>query len=673
MPAQPLRFRQVHLDFHTSEHIPDVAAAFDPDCFAETLANAAVDSITCFARCHHGWLYYPSEQFAERIHPHLKRPDLLGEQIAACHKRDIRVPIYITVQWDDFTGREHPEWLCLDPEGKYLAEGEHGYSAFQPGFYRFFCLNTPYRDFLKAQTAEVLDRYDPVDGLFFDIVKPQPCACPWCRQDMQARGIDPADPVTRMAFGREVIKDFMHDMSDFVRQRNDQATIFYNSSHVSPKTRPWADAYSHFELESLPSGGWGYMHFPLTVRYARKLGKDVLGMTGKFHTSWGDFQSFKNPAALEFECFQMLAMGARCSIGDQLHPAGTICQQTYELIGQVYRSVQDKEPWCRDAHPVCDVALLSCEEFTASAHNALPPTAVGATRMLQEIGVQFDILDSQMSLERYRALILPDEIPVDAELNSKIQAFVESGGAVLATGKSGLSPDGAGFGLSCIPAEWAGPAEFEPDFLRPGPELARGLRTADYVMYQTALAIRPAENAEILAETVAPYFNRTWEHFCSHRHAPSRGEVIGPAAVGRGRVVYLTHPVFQTYAACAPVWCKLLVRNALDYILPDPLLRVAGASSIVATVTEQPAHSRRIVHLLHYIPERRGQAFDVIEDVLPVRDVELSLRCAQAPAGVQQVPEARALDFEMVDGRAEIHLPELRGHAMIEVFAPQAS
>ena len=36
MPAptnKPLRYRQIHLDFHTSEHIPGVGAAFDPDDF----------------------------------------------------------------------------------------------------------------------------------------------------------------------------------------------------------------------------------------------------------------------------------------------------------------------------------------------------------------------------------------------------------------------------------------------------------------------------------------------------------------------------------------------------------------------------------------------------------------------------------------------------------------
>ena len=67
-----IRYRQVHLDFHTSEYIPDIAADFDKDEFAKTLEEAHVDSITCFARCHHGWLYYPSKKFPELIHPGLK-------------------------------------------------------------------------------------------------------------------------------------------------------------------------------------------------------------------------------------------------------------------------------------------------------------------------------------------------------------------------------------------------------------------------------------------------------------------------------------------------------------------------------------------------------------------------------------------------------------------------
>ena len=51
-----LRFRQIHLDFHTSEFIDGIGSQFDPEEFAATLEKARVNSITCFARCHHGCL-----------------------------------------------------------------------------------------------------------------------------------------------------------------------------------------------------------------------------------------------------------------------------------------------------------------------------------------------------------------------------------------------------------------------------------------------------------------------------------------------------------------------------------------------------------------------------------------------------------------------------------------
>ena len=136
MSTVDLRFRQVHLDFHTSEAIAGIGSRFDPDAFAETLERARVDSITCFGRCHHGWIYYDTEAFPERRHPHLER-NLLKEQIEACHARDIRVPIYLTVQWDQYSAERHPEWLVIDESGR-----QTGTPPYEAGFYRRMCVNT---------------------------------------------------------------------------------------------------------------------------------------------------------------------------------------------------------------------------------------------------------------------------------------------------------------------------------------------------------------------------------------------------------------------------------------------------------------------------------------------------------------------------------------------------
>ena len=670
MKDNELRFRQVHLDFHTSEYIEGIGANFDPDEFAETLKRAHVNSINVFGRGHHGWMYFDSEAFPERVHPHLANPKLLDEQIAACHKRDIRIPIYLTVQWDLYTARRHPEWAVLGPDGRLDGTG-----PYEPGFYRSLCVNTPYRDFLREHAREVLERFD-VDGMWFDIVSPRDCSCSRCLPGMRAEGLDASDKADRMRYAAGMLHDWQREMSAWVRRFNEDCLIFYNSGHIGPRHRSIKDAYTHWELESLPSGGWGYMHFPTAQRYARTLGPDSVGMTGKFHTSWGDFHSFKTPAALEFECFHMLALNAKCCVGDQLHHSGRICPVTYDLIGSVYRQIEMKEPWCAAACPLVDIAVLTPEEFAGpTGHRGMPPAAMGAVRMLQEGACQFDVVDSQAKFSNYKVLVLPDEIPVSKELAAKIESHLAAGGSLLASYRSGLNERGDGFAIDGLGVRLKGDAPFSPDFIVPKGAIGAGLPGTEHVMYMRGLQVAATGEAKVLAKIVPPYFNRTWEHFCSHRHTPSAGPAVGrgasrkgyPGIVHNGRAIYFAHPVFGQYHANAPLWCKKLVINALDILLPDPLVRLEAPSSTIAALNEQPARKRWVLHLLHYIPERRGTAFDVIEDVIAIHDVKVSVKTPKEPASVTCVPEGRALDFETKDGRTCFTLPTLNGHQMIEL------
>ena len=56
-----MRFRQVHLDFHTSENIAGIGSKFSKEQFQKALKAGHVDSITVFSKCHHGWAYHPSK------------------------------------------------------------------------------------------------------------------------------------------------------------------------------------------------------------------------------------------------------------------------------------------------------------------------------------------------------------------------------------------------------------------------------------------------------------------------------------------------------------------------------------------------------------------------------------------------------------------------------------
>lgn len=678
-----LPFRQIHLDFHTSEMIAEVGADFDPDEFADTLVRAHVNSITCFARCHHGWIYYDTALNPERRHPHLIR-DLLREQIDACHARGIRVPIYTTIQWDHFTGREHPEWLCVDENGHIV-----GTPPFEAGFYRYLNVNSPYvEEFVKPHIREILETL-PVDGFFFDIVQPIPSTDPYTQERMRTAGLDPAHEAHRAQFALDSLNDFKRDLSAFVWSVNPQASIFYNAGHVGTRHRAVADAYSHWELETLPSGGWGYQHFPVSVRYARTLGLDLLGQTGKFHTSWGDFHSFKNLAALQFEVFRMLAMGAKCMIGDQLPPRGRIEPYVYDLVGKVYAEVEQKEPWCRGARPVSEIAVFTPEEFTSAGVGVLPDAIKGATRMLEEAGHQFDIVDSATDLSPYRLAILPDAIPVDSALAARIDQYLESGGKVIATFESGLKPDRTGFGLAALGVAMASEGPRQPDgrlargevypandyaeYILPGSEIGRGLPPTEHVMYVRGMDVRAVADSEVLARIVPSYFDRTWEHFCSHRHTPSAGSPGNPAVVRNGSAIYFSNPIFTTYQQMAPLWCKRLLINAIDLLLPDPLVRHDGPSTLLVTLNEQPALNRQVLHLLHYIPERRGQLFDVVEDVIPLFDVALSVRVPTAVANVRAAPQGDALPFVLQGNRVNFVAPVIHGHQMFELNFAGAS
>jgi hypothetical protein len=684
MSRLELRFRQVHLDFHTSPDIQDIGADFDAEEFASTLEKARVDSITCFARCHHGYLYYDSKAFPELVHPHLVKKNLLQEQIEACRRRGIRVPIYITVQWDDYMARHHPEWLAVDEAGAPLgAPFPKGTGNFEPGFYRTLCLNSPYRDYLKKQTLEVLETFDPVDGIFFDIVFVNECSCAYCLKEMEHKGYNPVFREDRIRYSSDLLDDFIKEMSALVREHHQEASIFYNRSHISSGHRKIDKSFTHFELESLPSGSWGYMHFPITIRFARNLGLDCLGQTGKFQTEWGDFHSFKNKAALEYECFRMLALNAKCMIGDQLEPNGKLSAPVYELIGSVYEQVEKKESWCIGAKAVTDIGVFTPEEHQISENFNLPSETIGVSRMLTEGGHQFDIIDSQSEFSHYKVLILPDSIPVSPSFADKLRAYLDQGGAIIASFESGLNLKKTGFEMEefgvILKENQTKDIYGEPvkgkiydrfdyaDYLLPNGRIATGLPETEHAMYIKGLEVQALPGTEVLAKAILPYFNRNYKHYISHRQTPSSGKPGYDGIVQADQVIYFAHPIFTQYNQNAPKWCKQMVLNALDILLPKPVLKHSGPSTVMAAVNEQTAENRWVAHLLHYIPERRSVEIDIVEDIIPIYQLRVSVNTTKPVKQVMLVPEKKPVDFIEVDGRIEFVVPEVAGHQMVSI------
>ncbi|MEE8578031.1 MAG: alpha-amylase family protein, partial [candidate division Zixibacteria bacterium] len=479
-----LRFRQVHLDFHTSPVIEKIGASFDRQQWQNALKVGHVNSITCFSKCHHGWSYHPTK--VGKQHPHLSF-DLLGAQYDAAKESDVNVPVYISAGFDNVASYDHPEWREVGPDGQYAGWTKEITAA---GFH-MMCFNSPYLDYLCEQIREVVELFPECEGIFLDIILQGQCCCKWCLEVMDANGLDACEETDRRKCAGLALERYYKETTAACKSLREDMPVFHNSGHIARGNRDLLKYFSHLELESLPTGGWGYDHFPVSAKYCLNLEYDFLGMTGKFHTTWGEFGGYKHPNALRYECAAMLAFGAKCSVGDQLHPSGEMDMSTYKLIGSAYAEVEAKEPWCEDVENVADIGLLSSAAVNTFEQGGGNDNAAdtGAGRILLEGHFLFDVLDAEMDFSKYKVLILPDEVIINDSLKAKLDEYLLGGGKFLLSGKSGLAEDGSGF-LFDIGATWHGQSEYQPDFILPTEELRPSFVDSPLVMYLPSQCIK---------------------------------------------------------------------------------------------------------------------------------------------------------------------------------------
>jgi hypothetical protein len=639
-----LPFREVHLDFHTSELIRNIGKNFDKNQFQKALKTGHVDSITVFAKCHHGMFYYPTKRFAE--HPYLDR-DLLGEMIEACREIGVRVPVYISAGWDEAVAREHPEWHAKDkyPWTPYM----------EPGFTNL-CFNTGYLDLLVEQTREVVSSYD-VDGLVFDVCVERICHCDKCLEDMDRLGIDVSKDEEVAVFARQVYKKYYTAINEAIHAIKPGLPVFHNCGHIQRGRRDLVASHTHLEIESLPTGGWGYDNFPLSVAYAHQFGKEILGITGKFHTHWGEFGGYKARNALIYESALIIANGAKCSIGDQLHPLGRMDEATYELIGEAYSRVEEREAWCDGATHIADVGVLSQEAmWDEYSHTG----DIGANRILLEGKYLYRVLDRESDLDGLKVVIIPDAGELDGAMAEKLRAFVADGGKILASGVSGLLNGIFAFDFG---ARYLGKSDFEQTYI--DFDFVSDFPKAVAVLYGQRHYVE-AEESAILAWGYDPYFNRHKEHFCSHQHAPANYETRRPGITEGKDGIYIGWDIFGDYMKKGSIIAKKTVAVMLDRLLGGrKTVTTSLPAQGVVTFTEQKEHSRFVAHFLYASPVRRGEKFDIIEDINPLYDVAVTIRTEKEIKRVVLVPEHKELDFSKTASSVAFTIPKLWCHAVV--------
>ena len=665
-----MRFRQVHLDFHTSPAIPGIGKEFDKKEWQQTLEGAHVNSITCFSCCHHGYSYHPTN--VGQMHPELDF-NLLRAQIDACHEIDIKVPVYVSAGFNEMIWQKHPEWR------ECWLDGTPGAKPFEP-FFRKLCFNTSYLDWFCELLKETVTLFPDADGIFTDIIYQGECCCPKCMRDMLAQGYDPEKPLDRRRFAFQVLRKYYARSVETVHSIDPDMPIFHNSGHISRSDSEVLDFFSHLELESLPTGGWGYDHYPLSAAYCRNLGKEFLGMTGKFHTTWGEFGGFKHPNALRYECAAMIANGSKCSIGDQLHPCGKLDESTYKSIGIAYKEVEEKEKWCDNVRSLANIAIIGSEatvENPADSPWVEKNGDVGASRILQEMHLPFEYIRPDMDMSGFKMVILPDNVRLNKTNAARINDYIARGGKVVLSGTSGMELETDEFVVD-IGAEYCGRNDFFPGYIKGDEQFMPEFLSTPFVVYSKSCKIKPAAGVRSIGQVYDPYFQRSYKAFCSHQHTPYRTEASEfSAGVMTENVLYFAHNVFTAYCGHGNVPMREFIANTIyEFLGRDRQIICNMPSQGRVTYMEQAAENRRIVHLLYANTIYRGSRtehdgaqygwpVEVVDDLNPCPEVKLEVKCCKEVKKVILEPEGRELAFEQTDGMLSVSVPSFVCHQMV--------
>jgi hypothetical protein len=102
-------------------------------------------------------------------------------------------------------------------------------------------------------------------------------------------------------------------------------------------------------------------------------------------------------------------------------------------------------------------------------------------------------------------------------------------------------------------------------------------------------------------------------------------------------------------------------------LVPEGVVEASNLpSSAELYVLRQPDQGgRHVIHVIHGVPQRRGEEIDIVEDLLPLHDVRIGVRTAEPVTDVELAPSRAVVGHETIDGVTWVTVPEVAGHQVI--------
>jgi hypothetical protein len=677
LPWFPKAWRRAVIDMHIPDWDPKFLSEFDADRYVDALVRSRAQSIVCYAQSHVGLFNYPTK--VGQQHAGLKGRDIVAEMIERCHRKGIAVVLYVSVIHDRWAADRHPEWRIIHPNGGEFGRGSrHG----------FVCPNSPYREYVRAWTREMAERFD-LDGVRFDMTFwTSVCYCAHCqerwRQEVggdMPRTVDWADPrwVTLQRKREQWLGEFAALCTSTVKQLKPFATVEHQSS-----TYPlgWSNGVSHPLVSQNDFLQGDFYGDALQGSFVRKLLSELtpnrpFGYETSFSTELRDHTGKKSEALLEAKASAAIADHGAFIFIDAIDPVGTVSIPVHDRMGRVFDRLM---PFYRElgGDRVADMAIYhSLDSKFDMRESGRPvgelgnndthtPSAMSASRSLIAHHLPFTVITAKQigQLDRFKLLILSNVHHLSPEESEAIRGFVRRGGALYASGGTSLvTTEGRRgedlqladvFGVSLVKADWSDREHYLAPTAAGAVEFAGWDSAHPPFVRSYGFVVRTHPAAEVLATTTLPWPAHEPRQFSSIHSNPPWVSTTDPEVVlhrfGEGRVLYCA-TVLEEQDHLRDTFVRLLRR-----LQPTFSFEATAPACVELTLFHQPDRRRHLLSLVNFQHDLPN---------LPVDNIEVRLRLPQRIRNVRQLPTGSTLRHHASSGTVRFTLPRLHTLAAI--------
>ncbi|GAB3908471.1 family 10 glycosylhydrolase [Larkinella knui] len=634
--------------------------------------------------------FYPTNVPLHHRSDFLGNSDTLGNLVEGCKKLGMK----IMLRTDPHAARQnvydaHPDWIAVNADG---AKRRHWAN---PALW-VTCSLGPYNfEFMPQVNQEIMERFQP-EGIFsnrwagHDI-----CYCEHCTRNFKAAsGLELPQKVDRLDLTYRKWTDWrMKRLRELwalwdagIRQQKPTSRFIPNGfpdKIVTGKEADlfFADQQARRGLMAPWSNGKGAKELRSTLGLKPLIGIFSVGIEEEFR--WKD--SVQNDAEIRIWVAEGTANGMRpCFVkfGGDIYD-----KRWMEAVANLYEGYHKNERYLRNTAPMARVGVVYSEQ-TDRNYGGKPwqqksgDHLDGLYHTLVESRIPFDMVNDRLltpdDLKRFKLLILPNIAALSDAQCQQLQAFVNTGGSLMATFETSLYDEEgqprADFGLAGLfgvsyDQKVEGPMRNSYLQLRNDPKnsqtqlILKGLDDTPRIINAIyKVNVKPTASFPSPVTLIPTYPDLPMEDVYP-RVAETDTRELYLRQVGKGRVAYIPGDLDRTFWQLMATDHGQLLRNVIHWALDEePVVAVTGPGVIDVTVWRQA--KSMTVHLVNLTnPMMMKGPF---RELIPVEaQVSVAVPAGAKVTGVKLLMSDQKPKFEIRNRQVLVSVPRILDHEIV--------